>query len=371
MCLCLTLTVGLRNTNTIGHAYGISQLFVSFLRDNNSNRRNKFFLSFSGLAVTVVIFVTSFLMFLVMILVWKRKAIAAIAFLVFFGSVELVYVSASVLKVPQGGWIPLTLSIIFMSVMYIWYYGTWLKHEYDLQNKVSAERILASASKLGIVRVPGIGLVYTNLTTGVPAVFGHFAMNLPAFHQVLVFVCRKSVQVPFVPSNERFLVGRIGPKEHHMFRCIVRYGYKDLRQESYDFEDKLVSRIISFVEMEAGSTQQENRSYGFKVPDAASGNVSFSSTSFEDATLVRTGEFSLVDGVLQKEESMEILRAKESGVVYITGSSNAKAKGTSSLIKKFAIDVVFAFLSKNCRSTDIVRSEPHSLLLDVAMLYHV
>ncbi|KAH0469120.1 hypothetical protein IEQ34_002352 [Dendrobium chrysotoxum] len=321
MCLCLAVTVGLRNTNMIGHAY--------------------------GLAVTIVIFVTTWLMSLVIIIVWKQKIISAIIFLIFFGSIELIYISASFIKIPEGGWIPLSLSIIFMCVMYIWNYGTLLKHEFDLQNKVSVQRILALGPNLGLVRVPGIGLVYTDLVTGVPAVFGHFAMSLPAFHQVLIFVCIKSVQVPFIPEHERFLVGRIGPKEHLMFRCIVRYGYKDLRQENYDFENRLVSKIISFVEMEKILKSEEN------------------------AGLVKPGEFGLVEGFVRSEQSMEILEAKESGVVYITGHSYAKARSSSSLIKKLAIDIVYAFLSKNCRAPDLQFSVPHSLLLKVGMVYYV
>ncbi|PKU77806.1 Potassium transporter 1 [Dendrobium catenatum] len=283
----------------------------------------------TGLAVTIVIFVTTWLMFLVIIIVWKQKIISAIIFLIFFGSIELIYISASFIKIPEGGWIPLTLSIIFMCVMYIWNYGTLLKHEFDLQNKVSVQKILALGPNLGLVRVPGIGLVYTDLVTGVPAVFGHFAMSLPAFHQVLIFVCIKSVQVPFIPECERFLVGWIGPKEHLMFRCIVRYGYKDLRQENHDFENRLVSKIISFVEMEEVLKSEEN------------------------AGLVKPGEFGLVEGFVRSEQSMEIFKAKESGVVYITGHSYAKARSSSSLIKKLAIDIVYAFLSKNCRAPDL------------------
>ncbi|XP_020578915.1 potassium transporter 1 [Phalaenopsis equestris] len=319
MCLCLAVTIGLKNTNMIGHAY--------------------------GLAVTVVIFVTTWLMSLVIIIVWKKKIISAIIFLIFFGSIELIYLSSSFVKIPEGGWIPLTLSIIFMSVMYIWNYGTLLKHEFDLQNKVSVQRILALAPKLGIVRVPGIGLVYSDVLAGIPAVFGQFAMSLPAFHQVLIFVCIKSVQVPFIPESERFLVGRVGTKEHRMFRCVLRYGYKDLRLESYEFESQLVSKVVSFVELEESLRSEENAELPLSPPPPP---VS-----------------------IRSEESVEILKEKECGVVYISGHSYAKAKSSSSLMKKFTIDVVYAFLSKNCRAPDVQLSVPHSLLLKVGMVYYV
>lgn len=352
MCLCLAVTVGLKNTNMIGHAYGLS--------------------------VTVVIFVTTLLMSLVIIIVWKQKITVAIIFLVFFGSIELIYISASFIKIPEGGWIPLLISMIFMCVMYTWNYGTLLKYEFDLQSKVSVQRILALGPTLGIVRVPGIGLVYTDLVSGVPAIFGHFAMNLPAFHQVLIFVCIKSVQVPYIPTCERFLIGRIGPKDQHMFRCIVRYGYKDLHQESDDFENILVSKIISFVEMEEVPPREENKFCGFGASTFEIADFPFSSppcqndegitASFSDKHL---GNLGLAEGFNGREESLQIIKAKESGVVYISGHSYAKAKNSSSMIKKLAIDVLYAFLSKNCRAPDILLSVPHSLVLEVGMVYNV
>lgn len=359
MCLCLAVTIGLRDTNMMGHAY--------------------------GLAVTTVMFVTTCLMALVMIIVWKKKIIIAVAFLLFFGSIEVLYISASVYKVPEGGWIPLVLSLIFMVVMYIWNYGTMKKHQFDVENKVSMNRIVSLGPSLGMVRVPGIGLVYSNLAIGVPAVFGHFVTNLPAFHQVLVFVCVKSVQVPHVSENERLLISRVGPKEYGMFRCIVRYGYKDLQQENYDFENRLVSGIVQFVETEEESASKltsesfgefENTAFkGFVASDHPYTNSRHKEKMVQSscdiqAEVAKTGSERLENTQL-KHESLQILKAKESGVAYILGHSHAKAKKSSSIIKKIAINVVYTFLSKNSREPDVVLNVPHTSLLEVGMIYYV
>jgi KUP system potassium uptake protein len=105
-----------------------------------------------------------------------------VLFLLAFGSVEVVYLSASLMKVPQGGWLPLALSLLVVFVMYVWHYGTRRKHLFDVQNKVSLRWIHALGPSLGIVRVPGIGIIYSELATGVRAIFSHFVTNLPAFH---------------------------------------------------------------------------------------------------------------------------------------------------------------------------------------------
>lgn len=233
MLLSLSITVGFKDTNIIGNAY--------------------------GLAVTTVMLVTTFLMSMVVLIVWRQSILYAISLLVFFGSVEGIYFSASLIKVPRGGWVPLVLALIFMAVMCVWHYGTTKKYEFEVQNKVSMKRILSLGPSLGLVRVPGIGLVYSNLVTGIPGVFSHFITNIPAFHRVLVFVCIKSVPVPHVPLDERFLIGRIGPKMYRMFRCIVRYGYKDVQGESQDFEEMLVGSIEDFIRKEKGSANASRR----------------------------------------------------------------------------------------------------------------
>jgi len=319
-------------------------------------------------------------MTLVMVIVWKQGMIKAILFLALFGSIELLYISASIYKVPEGGWIPLVLSFIFMSIMFIWNYGTMKKHEFDVENKVSMSKILSLGPCLGMVRVPGIGIIFSNLASGVPAIFGHFVTNLPAFHQVLVFVCVKSVQVPCVSDNERLVISRIGPKEYRMFCCIVRYGYKDLQQENYNFENKLVSAVIQFVEIEESDpapTPEELCIDG--------GNLNMEHFAFSPHTLnnscyieksfpfsrVKKNDIDHLQESPYKDESVQILRAKESGVTYILGHSYAEAKKSSSLLKKFAINVVYAFLSQNCRDPDVFLNVAHTSLLEVGMVYHV
>ena len=121
-----------------------------------------FWFVISGLACMTVMLITTCLMALVITFVWQ-KGLFAIPFLLIFGSIESFYLSAAFTKVPQGGWVPIMLSLVFMLVMYVWHYGTCKKYYFDLHNKVSLKWILGLGPSLGIVRVPGIGLVYSEL----------------------------------------------------------------------------------------------------------------------------------------------------------------------------------------------------------------
>jgi len=278
---------------------------------------------------------------------------------------------------------------------------------FDLQNKVSMKWILTLGPSLGIVRVPGIGLIYTELVTGVPAIFSHFVTNLPAFHQVLVFVCIKSVPVPFVPAEERYLIGRIGPKVYHMYRCIVRYGYKDIPKDDNDFENRLILSIAEFIQMEAEESQStsyensldgrmavistpvrssmrmviadEDDNAAGSVPSSKSPTLQSLQSMYEmDAPQLgrqRRVRFELFNSPsvapAVREELLELIKAKEAGVAYILGHSYIKARKSSSFLKKFAIDVGYSFLRKNCRGPAVALHIPHISLIEVGMIYYV
>ncbi|KAM3335331.1 hypothetical protein ACQJBY_029647 [Aegilops geniculata] len=384
MVLCVAVTVAFGDTTLIGNAYGI--------------------------ACMTVMLVTTFLMSFIVIFVWQKNIIFALLFLLFFGSIETVYLSSSLMKVHQGGWVPLVLAFIFMSVMFVWHYGTKKKYQFDLQNKVSMRSILSLGPNLGIVRVPGIGLIYTELVTGVPAIFTHFVTNLPAFHEVLVFLCVKSVPVPYVQPDERYLVGRIGPKAYRMYRCIVRYGYKDVQRDDENFENMLVMSIARFIMMEAEDVSSsasydianEGRMAVIRTTDDAGTPLgmrdlgglaeSISTTRSSKSESLRSLQSSYEqespsagrrrrvrfelpneDAMDQqvKDELLALVEAKHAGVAYIMGHSYIKARRSSNFVKKFAIDVAYSFLRKNCRGPSVSLHIPHISLIEVGMIYYV
>lgn len=383
MILTLAIAIGFQDTTTIGNAY--------------------------GLACMTVMFISTFLMSLVIVFVWQRNFIFAAAFLLFFWFIEGAYLSSAFIKVPQGGWISIVLSFVFMFVMFVWHYGTRKKYSFDLHNKVPLRWLLGLGPSLGIVRVPGIGLIYSELATGVPSIFSHFVTNLPAFHSVLVFVCVKSVPVPYVPPEERFLIGRVCPRPYRMYRCIIRYGYKDVQRDDGNFENLLIQSIAEFIQMEAGepqSSSSDNASFDGRMAvistrsiestsslivcdqdDSVASNSIQSSKSltlqslrsaYDDEnprTRRRQVRFQVAESPgmdpFVREELVDLIQAKEAGVAYIMGHSYVKARRSSSYLKKLVIDIAYSFLRKNCRGPSVALNIPHISLIEVGMIYHV
>jgi hypothetical protein len=73
---------------------------------------------------------------------------------------------------------------------------------------------------------------------------------------------------------------------------------------------------------------------------------------------------------LERELSF-IHKAKESGVVYLLGHGDIRARKESWFIKKLVINYFYAFLRKNCRRGITTLSVRHSHLMQVSMTYMV
>lgn len=267
-----------------------------------------------------------------------------------------------------------------------------------MHNKVSLNWLLTFGPSLGIVRVRGIGIIHTELVSGIPAIFSHFVTNVPAFHQVLVFLCIKSVPVPRVKPEERFLVGQIGPKEYRLYRCIVRYGYRDIHKDDVEFENDLVCSIAEFIR--SGSTElnedmekEDDQMTVVGTRSAANADgIRLREDSEDYECTVGTSEHREIMSppvtqrkkrvrfvvpespkinVGAKEELAELMEAREAGIAYILGNTYMRAKQGSSLVRRFAIDYGYEFLRRNSRTATYALSVPHASSLEVGMIYHV
>lgn len=373
--VCLVSVCTISSIDEIGNAYGIAELGVMMM--------------------------TTILVTIVMLLIWQINIIIVLSFIVIFLGLELTFFSSVLWSVGDGSWIILVFAIIMFFIMFIWNYGSKLKYETEVKQKLSMDLMRELGCNLGTIRAPGIGLLYNELVKGIPAIFGHFLTTLPAIHSMIIFVCIKYVPVPVVPQSERFLFRRVCPKNYHIFRCIARYGYKDVRKESHQtFEQLLIESLEKFIRREAqerslesdgddGDIDSEDVTSCSRVLIAPNGSVyslgvplladykessepiSEASTSEE----VKSGppaDQTAYDAEQSIERELSFIRkAKESGVVYLLGHGDIRARKDSWFIKKLIINYFYAFLRKNCRRGIANLSVPHSHLMQVGMTYMV
>jgi KUP system potassium uptake protein len=347
MCLSISIVGGFRSTEQIGHAYGI--------------------------AVVGVFFISTCLLTLIMVMIWQTNIFLCILFFAVFFTIEGTYFSAVLSKVTQGGWVPLVIATCFLTIMFSWHFGTRMKRLYEVSHKLSMDWVLSLGQSLGISRVPGIGLVYTELPQGVPAIFGHIIANLPAIHSTLVFVCIRHIAVSSVPEDERILIRRLGPRNYRMFRCAVRYGYTE-HVDGPDSDQSLESMLLA-------SLQRFIRTEGAEATAALSTSSPTDGISPRDSSTVSADDRSEEQKVCEEleaehdaktvDELLFLQRARESGVVYVLGDSDVHATKESWFFKKIVIDYIYSFLRRNCRTSTLYLSIPKARLLKVGMEYYV
>ncbi|XP_052180470.1 potassium transporter 10-like [Diospyros lotus] len=358
----------------------------------------------TGLAIISSMLITTCLMSLVIALYWEKSLFLSACFLVFFGLIEVMYLLASLLNFHEGTWYLVVLMVIFMTIMLAWHYGTLKKHEFDLQNKVYFDWLADLSPGLEVSRVPGIGFIYTDVLTGIPAFFSHFITNLPAYHQVLIFLSFKSLPVPHIPPCQRYLIGRVGPKEYKIYRCIVRYGYCDSVRDTDDFEEHIIHSIGEFIfrgeaDVEALSSPEGKMIIvGSQMADgtaliplggtitsagpASSPNTQIGTRSSGDSSRSVSApirrkkvRFTLPPSsprmrLSVREELQGLIDARESGTAYFLGQLHFQVCGSSNFLKKFLI-MTYVFLDKNCREPPVALNIPHAALLEVGMVYKI
>ncbi|KAG0621682.1 hypothetical protein M758_3G040100 [Ceratodon purpureus] len=354
MVLSITIVGGFRSTEQIGHAYGI--------------------------AVVGVFLISTCLLTLIMVMIWQTNIILCILFFAVFFTIEGTYFSAVLSKVTQGGWVPLVIATCFMTIMFSWHYGTRMKRMYEVAHKLSMDWVLSLGQSLGISRVPGVGLVYTELPQGVPAIFGHIITNLPAIHSTLVFVCIRYLAVSTIPEDERILIRRLGPRNYRMFRCAVRFGYTDHLdgpESDQSLESMLLASLQRFIRMEGMETTAAAASSpteGIAPEESSLGSVNdhFENGARDAKQQLRSeDELEAEHDAKTVDELIFLQKAREAGVVYVLGDSDVHAKKESWFFKKIVIDYIYSFLRRNCRTNTLYLSIPKARLLKVGMEYYV
>ncbi|KAI3967152.1 hypothetical protein MKW92_035085 [Papaver armeniacum] len=333
MCACIAVTLFFKNTLTIGNAYGIAVIFVYSL--------------------------TSTLLVLVMVMIWKTSIFLIIAYVFTIMLLELLYLTSVLYKFVDGGYLPLVFSAVMMCVMYTWNYVYRMKYTFDLENKVTLERLKQIAGDPEIRRLPGLAVFYSELVHGISPIFTHYIDNIPAIHSVLMFVTVKSLPISKVPAEERFLFRRVEPHDLAIFRCVVRYGYTDKQEDGKSFEEMLVERLKEFIrdELLLYSEPAQIKRVG---------------TSILDDSIARSDNNPRISNeVMQRELHMVETECRHSGVTYLLSQNEVVASKDSGLAKKILINYVYNFIKRFLRKQEEVFVIPQKRLLKVGMTYEL
>jgi KUP system potassium uptake protein len=177
-----------------------------------------------GIAVTGTMVVTAMMAFVVMWKVWKWPVLLSAGVMVPFLVIDLTFLGANLLKVIEGGWVPLGLGMAVMAVMYTWRRGSRLLFEKTRRLETPLTALVEMLEKKPPLRVPGTAVFLTSDPTSAPTALMHSLKHYKALHEKNVILTVETVQSPRVDPSERV---RIEPIGETFSRMTLRFGFME------------------------------------------------------------------------------------------------------------------------------------------------
>ena len=176
---------------------------------------------------------------------WSRPA--AIGVFGAFFLVDTVFFAANLLKVPEGGWVPLVIGLFLMALMTSWKRGRDLMLARWKQDSLPLASFLKRLPQSRTLRVPGMGVFLTGTPDYVPAALLHNLKHNKVLHEKVLFVTVTNLDVPEVKPEDRTRVTELAPGIH---RVILHYGFMESPNIPRALED-LVNQGIDYDPMQA------------------------------------------------------------------------------------------------------------------------
>ncbi|MGZ4992283.1 MAG: potassium transporter Kup, partial [Methylobacter sp.] len=185
-----------------------------------------------GLAVTGTMVSTTILAFIVIRELWNWNKATSIGFLSLFLTFDLLYFVANSLKIPDGGWLPVTVGVVLFLIMTTWIKGRALLVEHANERRVLFEDLEEKIISLQPKTVKGSAIYMAKTVHGVPQVFLHNFEHNHVLHEQIVVLTIVTKDEPYVDVAHRSKV-RVFGKDNNFYRVKLYYGFQqnpDVRQ---------------------------------------------------------------------------------------------------------------------------------------------
>jgi KUP system potassium uptake protein len=183
-----------------------------------------------GVAITGLMAIDLVLAFLFLRRIWNWSWPASAAALAVFAIVDFSFLGATLTKVDEGGWLPLTFAAALFILM-----ETWVRERALAQQHAEAEtfpladfvkRVTEKHSQQGgskaFQRVPGTAVFLSSQPQAVPHALLHNLKHNHVLHDTIFVVTVETEDRPWVPSRQRVQMETL---DAGFFRVCARYGF--------------------------------------------------------------------------------------------------------------------------------------------------
>jgi KUP system potassium uptake protein len=177
-----------------------------------------------GISVTGTMVVTAMMGFVVIWKVWRWSALWAAALIAPFLFLDLTFLAANLLKVWEGGWVPLALGGWVMLLMYTWRRGSRLLWEKSRKLEFPLADLVAMLEKRPPARVPGTAVFLTSDPTSAPTALMHSLKHYKVLHEKNVILTIESAPTPRIDPAERV---RLEEVSSTFTKVTLKFGFME------------------------------------------------------------------------------------------------------------------------------------------------
>jgi KUP system potassium uptake protein len=177
-----------------------------------------------GISVTGTMVVTAMMGFVVIWKVWRWSAIAAAALIAPFLFLDLTFLAANLLKVLEGGWVPLALGGWVMLLMYTWRRGSRLLFEKSRKLEFPLVDLVAMLEKRPPQRVSGTAVFLTSDPASAPTALMHSLKHYKVLHEKNVILTIETAPTPRIDPAERVRLEEVSAT---FTKVTLRFGFME------------------------------------------------------------------------------------------------------------------------------------------------
>jgi KUP system potassium uptake protein len=177
-----------------------------------------------GVAVTGTMVVTTALAFVVVWKKWMWPLWGALAFIAAFLAIDCAFLAANLVKVVEGGWVPLLLASGSMIVMWTFVRGNRLLAQKMKRDSIPLPDLIRMLEKSKPTRVPGTAIFLTNQPDVAPSALMHNLKHNKVLHEHVWIMSVRTESTPRVPIAKRYDIEEISKD---FTRITLHYGYME------------------------------------------------------------------------------------------------------------------------------------------------
>ncbi len=178
-----------------------------------------------GTAVSTTMLLTTALLYTTMREIWRWPSALALLASGLFLLIDLAFFGANMLKVFDGGWVPLLLGALIFTLMVTWHSGMKAVRRKLGEEEGKSNAALASLAAGLIPRVPGTAVFLSRSTMAVSPVMIRHMAQFKALQETVVSLTVRFDQVPRVSEARRAEVEAIA---HGMWHVTLHFGFVEM-----------------------------------------------------------------------------------------------------------------------------------------------